>query len=93
MKPRAPAPGDAPLHDGDVLDNQQAGALAIASGQMSDLGPATTAVLTAERRLSFATLIDGQNIQPVKQPELCDDKGATPIKRVAADNVLPLAAS
>src|SRR5712692_1774234 len=42
-------------YNGDVFDNQQAGALAVASRQMKDLGPASTAVLTAECRLSLAS--------------------------------------
>lgn len=42
-------------HNGDVLDNQQAGALTVTAGQMSDMGSATTAVLTTDRRVAPAT--------------------------------------
>jgi hypothetical protein len=41
-------------HNGDVLDNQQAGASTVASGHMSQLSPLTTAVLASERRLALA---------------------------------------
>ena len=39
----------------DVLDNQQTGTPAVASGQMSDFCPATTAVLASKGRPSFPT--------------------------------------
>jgi hypothetical protein len=37
---------------GDVLDNQQAGALAVTSRQTSDMRSGPTAVLTTDRRFS-----------------------------------------
>ena len=64
-------------HNGDILNDQQVGALTVASGQMSVLASTTTAVLAVERRLSLATPHRRQNIQAANQPELCNDSTGT----------------